>query len=126
MTTMPPDRKLLEIDGYTNGKYDGTQRSRTVAQLYSQVPVKIFSNIHAPFMMDVAIRVALIFRIITKLQFDIETTFLYSELDEEIFIRTPEGSVTYMLEVQSSVIDPPTQFFFLQKPIIGLVYAERY
>jgi hypothetical protein len=33
---------------------------------------------------------------------------LYSDLDEEIFMRIPEGDVRYMLEVQYHVIDPST------------------
>jgi hypothetical protein len=49
-----------------------------------------------------AFRLALIIRVLMKLrsgQFDIETAFLYSDLDEKIYMRIPEGSVRYMLEV---------------------------
>jgi hypothetical protein len=34
-------------------------------------------------------------------QFDIITTFLYSDLDEEIYIRIPEDYVRFMLELHN-------------------------
>jgi hypothetical protein len=56
-------------------------------------------------------------------QFDIKTAFLYSDLDEEIYIRIPEGYGRYMLEVHNKVIDPSTHVLLLNKVIYGLVQA---
>jgi Reverse transcriptase (RNA-dependent DNA polymerase) len=70
-------------------KNDGTYISRTDAQGFSQVPGKAFTNSHAPVMTDLAFRIEFIIKVLKELrtgQFDIATAFLYSELDEEIYI----------------------------------------
>jgi hypothetical protein len=56
-------------------------------------------------------------------QFDIETAFLYSDLDEETYMRIPEGYVRYMLEVHNKVTDPATHVLLLKKAMYGLVQA---
>jgi Reverse transcriptase (RNA-dependent DNA polymerase) len=73
-------------------------------------------------------RLALIIRVLMKRrnsQFDIETAFLYSDLDEEIYMRIPEGYVRYMLEVHKITIDTSTHMNLLKKAIYGLVQAAR-
>jgi Reverse transcriptase (RNA-dependent DNA polymerase) len=79
-------------------------------------------------MTDLAFRLALIIKVLKKLrtvQFDIETAFLYSELDEAIYMRLPDGYVKYMLEVYNVQIDSSTQVLLLKKAIYGLVQAAR-
>jgi Reverse transcriptase (RNA-dependent DNA polymerase) len=79
-------------------------------------------------MTDLAFRLALMIKVLNKLrtgQFDIETAFLYSELDEEIYMRLPDGYVKYMLEVHNVKIDPSTHVLLLNKAIYGLVQAAR-
>jgi Reverse transcriptase (RNA-dependent DNA polymerase) len=79
-------------------------------------------------MTDLAFRLALIIQIMMKLrneQFDIETAFLYSDLDEEIYMRIPDGYVRYMKEVHNRDIDPTTHVQQLKKAIYGLVQATR-
>jgi hypothetical protein len=59
-------------------------------------------------MTDLAFRLALIIKVLNKLQngqFDIETSFLYSDLDEEIYMILPDGYVKYMLEAHNVKID---------------------
>jgi Reverse transcriptase (RNA-dependent DNA polymerase) len=58
-------------------------------------------------------------------QFDIETTFLYSDLDEEIYMRIPDGYVRYMKEVHHRDIDPTTHELRLKNAIYVLVQAAR-
>jgi Reverse transcriptase (RNA-dependent DNA polymerase) len=77
-------------------KDDGTYQSRTVAQGFSQVPGKDFNDSHVPVMTDLAFILALIIKVLMKLrtgQFHLETAFLYSDLDEEIYIRLPDRYV---------------------------------
>jgi Reverse transcriptase (RNA-dependent DNA polymerase) len=96
MSSMPPGRKIIGNRWVYNEKDDGTFRSRTVAQGFSQVPSQDFANSHAPVMTKLAFRLALIIRIMIKLrtgQFDIETALLYSDLDEEIYMQIPDGYV---------------------------------
>jgi hypothetical protein len=50
---------------------------------------------------------------------------LYSELEEEIYMRIPRGYVIYVLEVHNKVIDPSTHVLLLKKAINGLVQGER-
>jgi hypothetical protein len=67
-------------------------------------------------MTDLAFRLALIIKVLKKLrtgQFDIETAFLYSELDEEIYMRLPYGYVKYMLEVHNVKIYPSKNVLLL-------------
>jgi Reverse transcriptase (RNA-dependent DNA polymerase) len=79
--------------------------------LLSQVQGKDIADSHAPVMTVLSLRLALIVHVLMKLstrQFDIDIVFLYSEIDEEIYMRFPEGYVRQILEVHSKVIDPST------------------
>jgi hypothetical protein len=79
-------------------------------------------------MLDLAFRLALIIKVLKNLragQFYIETAFLYSELDEEIYMRLPDGYVKYMLEVHNVKIHPSTHVLLLKKAIYGIVQAAR-
>ena len=51
---------------------------------------------------------------------DIETTFLYGELEEEIYIKVPEGLETYL-----DTMFGPDHCFLLNKAMYGLVQAAR-
>jgi Reverse transcriptase (RNA-dependent DNA polymerase) len=117
ISSMPAGRKgvgnrwvLTEID-------DRNLRTRTVAQGLSHVPGKNFTDSHAPVMTDLAFRLAHIIQVLMKLctvQFDIETAFLSSDLDEEISMRILEGYVRYMLELHYKGFDPFTHVLLLQ------------
>jgi Reverse transcriptase (RNA-dependent DNA polymerase) len=90
LTSMPHGRKLVCKRWVYTEKVDGTYRARTVAQGFSQVPGKDFTDSHAPVMRYLAFRLALIIKVLKIIrtgQFDIETAFLYSELDEEIYMN---------------------------------------
>jgi hypothetical protein len=54
-------------------------------------------------------------------QFDLETAFLYPNLNEETYMRIPKGYVRYMLEVQNKTIEPSKHVLLLKKAIYGLV-----
>jgi Reverse transcriptase (RNA-dependent DNA polymerase) len=128
MSSMPSGRKVVGNCWVYSEKSDGTLRSRTVAQGFSQVPGKDITDIHASVMTDLAFRLALIIKVLMKLrtgQFDIETAFLYSDLEEEIYMRIPEGYSKYMMEVHNTKIDSNTHVLLLKKAIYGLVQAAR-
>jgi Reverse transcriptase (RNA-dependent DNA polymerase) len=96
MSSVPAGSKVVCHRWVLGNNDDEILRSRTVAQGFSQVPGKDFTDCHAPDMTDRAFRLSLIIRVLMKLrtgQFDIETAFLYSDLDEEIYLRIPEGYV---------------------------------
>jgi Reverse transcriptase (RNA-dependent DNA polymerase) len=102
MSSMPAGRKVIVNRWALSDKDDGTLKSRTVAQGFIHRQCKDFTDSHATIMTDLAIRLALIIRVLTKLrtgQFDIKTAFLYLNLDEEIYMRFLEDYVRYMLDV---------------------------
>jgi Reverse transcriptase (RNA-dependent DNA polymerase) len=128
MSSIPAGRKVVGNIWVLAEKDDGTLRSMTVAQGFSQVTGKDFTDSLAPVMTDLAFWLALIIRVLMKLrygQFNIETAFLYSDSDEEVNIMIPKGYVRYMLEVHNKVIDPATQVWLLKKASFGLVQAAR-
>ena len=75
-------------------KRDGTYRARLVALGYSQIPGVDYTNNFAPVAHDVSIRIAHARMMVEKLDsivMDVETAFLYGEIDEEIFMKSPVG-----------------------------------
>jgi Reverse transcriptase (RNA-dependent DNA polymerase) len=60
MSSMPAGRKVVDNRLVLTEKDDGTLTSRTVAQGFSQVPGKDFTDSHAPVMTYLAFCLALI------------------------------------------------------------------
>ena len=103
-------------------KRDGTYRARLVALGYSQIPGVDYTDNFAPVAHDVNFRVALARMMVEKLDslvMDVETAFLYGDIEEEIFMKSRLG-----LEE----IDPgssPEDCYQLKKGIYGLCQAAR-
>jgi Reverse transcriptase (RNA-dependent DNA polymerase) len=62
--SMSHGRKLVGNRWVYAEKDDGTFRSRTAAQGYSQIPGKYFTDSHEPVMTDLAFRLALILKVL--------------------------------------------------------------
>jgi hypothetical protein len=125
---VPSGRKLIGNRWVFNEKDDGRFRARTVAQGFSQVPGKDFQESHAPVVNDVTFRITLILRIMKKFntgQFDIETAFLYSNLEEEIWMKLPEAYSRYMKEIHNKDYEQHKYCVKLKKALYGLVQAAR-
>ena len=61
---------------------------------YSQIPGVDFTESYAPVINDVTWRILLVIKMLWKLKarlIDIKTAFLYGDLDEEIYMESPEG-----------------------------------
>jgi len=58
-------------------------------------------------------------------QFDIETAFLYGDLDEEIWMELPDGYIEYLQKVHNLFISKLTHCVKLLKALYGLVQAAR-
>ena len=61
---------------------------------YSQIPGVDFTDNFAPVAHDVSFRIVLARMLVEKLDslvMDVETAFLYGEIDEEIFMNSPVG-----------------------------------
>ena len=75
-------------------KRDGTYRARLAALGYSQIPGVDYTDNIAPVAHYVSFRIALARMMVEKLDslvMDVETAFLYGEIDEEIFMKSPVG-----------------------------------
>ena len=103
-------------------KRDGTYRARLVVLGYSQIPGVDCTDNFAPVAQDVSFRIALARMMVEKLDslvMDVETAFLYGEIDEEIFMKSPVGM---------EEIDPGSSSeacYQLLKGLYGLCQAAR-
>ena len=103
-------------------KRDGTYRARLVALGYIQIPGVDYTHNVAPVAHDVSFRIALARMMVEKLDslvMDVETAFLYGDIEEEIFVKSPVGM---------EEIDPgssPEDCYQLKKGIYGLCQAAR-
>ena len=119
---IPENRTLIGNKWVFKIKRDGTYRTRLVALGYSQIPGVDYTDNFAPVAHDVSFRIALARMMVKKLDslvMDVETAFLYGDIEEEIFMKSPVGM---------DEIDPgssPEDFYQLKKGIYGLCQAAR-
>ena len=119
---IPENRRLIGNKWVFKIKRDGTYRARLVALGYSQIPGMDYTDIFAPAAHDVSFRIALARMMVEKLDslvMDVETAFLYGDIEEEIFMKSPVGM---------EEIDPgssPEDCYQLIKGIYALCQAAR-
>ena len=119
---IPSNRRLIGNKRVFKIKRDGTYRARLVALGYSQIPGVDYTDNFAPVAHDVSFRIALARMMVEKLDSlvsDVETAFLYGDIEEEIFMKSPVGM---------EEIDPgssPEDCYQLRKEIYGLCQAAR-
>ena len=119
---IPENRRLIGNKWVFKIKRDGTYRARLVALGYSQIPGVDYTDNFVPVAHDVSFRRALARMMVEKLDssvMDVETAFLYGEIEEEIFMKSPVGM---------EEIDPgssPEDCYQLKKGIYGLCQAAR-
>ncbi|KAG9442249.1 hypothetical protein H6P81_018103 [Aristolochia fimbriata] len=78
------------------GVEDARYKARLVAKGYSQVPGIDFNDVFSPIVKHSSIRVLLAFVAMHDLeleQLNVKTDFLHGELEEQIYMRQPEGFV---------------------------------
>ena len=91
---IPNNRRLIGNKWVFNIKRDGTYRARLVALGYSQIPGVDYTDSFAPVVHDVSFRIALARMMVEKLDslvMDVEIAFLYGDIEEEIFMKSPVG-----------------------------------
>ena len=119
---IPNNRRLIGNKWVFKIKRDGTYRARLVALGYSQIPGVDYTDNFAPVAHDVSFRITLARMMVEKLDslvMDVETAFLYGEIDEKIFMKSP---------VEMEEIDPGSSSedcYQLLKGIYGLCQAAR-
>ena len=119
---IPNNRRLIGNKWVFKIKRDGTYRARLVALGYSHIPGVDYTDNFAPVAHDVSFRIALARMTVEKLDslvMDVETAFLYGDIEEELFMKSPVGM---------EEIDPgssPEDCYQLKKGIYGLCQAAR-
>ena len=119
---IPNNRRLIGNKWVFKINRDGTYRARLVALGYSQIPGVDYTDNFAPVAHDVSFRIALARMMVEKLDslvMDVETAFLYGDIEEDIFMKSPIGM---------EEIDPgssPEDCYQLKKGIYGLCQAAR-
>ena len=109
-------------------KDDGRFRARTVAKGFSHIAGKDFHENFTPVVNDATFHLILVLKALMNseaVQFDIETAFLYGDLDEEIWMQLPEGYSDYVQEITNKTISSTTHCVKLKKALYGLVQAAR-
>ena len=118
----PENRRLIGNKWVSKIKRDGSYRARLVALGYSQIPGVDYTDNFAPVAHDVSFRIALAIMMVEKLDslvMDVETAFLYGDIEKEILMKSPVGM---------EEIDPgssPEDCYQLKKGIYGLCQAAR-
>jgi Reverse transcriptase (RNA-dependent DNA polymerase) len=125
---VPKNRQIIGNRWVYVKKDDGRFRARTVAKGYHQIPGKDFQENHAPVVNDTTFHMVLVWKVLFKLmagQFDIETAFLYGDLDEDIWMVFPDGYEDYLQEVHHVYKTAKLFCVKLNKALYGLVQAAR-
>ena len=93
------NKKPIGLKWVFNIKDDGRYRSRLVAQGYTQVEVIDYNGSYSPILSESSFRILLILKlehpewICSKL--DIETAFLNTKLQENLYVELPSGYEIY-------------------------------
>ena len=91
---VPRNRKPIGCRWVFELKRDGRHRARLVAQGFSQIPGVDFTDCFAPVVNDVTFRMLIVMMMVRNYEcrmIDVETAFLHGDLDEEVYMRNPEG-----------------------------------
>ena len=89
---IPSNRRLIGNKWVFKIITDGTYRARLEALGYKKIPGVDYTDNSAPVPHDVSFRIALARMMVEKLDslvMDVEAAFLYREIDEEIFMKSP-------------------------------------
>ena len=93
-TYVPKGRTLIGNKWVFKKKKNGIYRAKLVALGYSQVPGVNFTENYAPVINDITMRVIMVLMLSNNWYgeiIDVETAFLYGELQEEIYMMIPSG-----------------------------------
>ena len=96
LTDLPKGCKSIGCRWVFNAKTDGQKKARLVAQGFSQVEGIDFNKLFSPVVRFESMRI--VFALATLHSWymtgvDVHTAYLYSKLDEEIYMRQPEGFI---------------------------------
>ena len=114
---MEKGRRCIKNKWIFKIKRNGTYRARLVACGYSQIPGVDFTESFAPVIHDITWRILLIIKMLWDLDtkiVDVETAFLWGDLEEKIYMNCPEGMPHF-----------DDECLLLLQTIYGLVQSAR-
>ena len=117
------DHRLVGCRWVSKVKSNGVYCARLVAKGFSQIPSVDFTDNYSPLDNDVTFKVVVARMLNENLKgkvVDIDNAFLNGDLENEIYMKIPEGYD----EVASKDVDKEDCLIF-QKAIYGLVQAAR-
>ena len=117
MSDVPNNRRIIGCKWVFKIKRNGIYRARLCGLGYNQIPGIDFQDHYAPVTHDITFRMLLVIMLVKKLKarlVDVETAFLYGELEENIYMKCPDG-----LTIKKS------RCLKLNKTIYGLVQSAR-
>ena len=121
---MPRGRRCVKSKWVFDVKRSGLFKVRLVACGYSQIPGVDFTENYAPVINDISWRILIVAKMLFGLSsriIDVETAFLYGELEEgqEIYMECPKG----MKELDKSTSSGEEECLQLKRSIYGLVQS---
>jgi hypothetical protein len=121
---IPAGRKLIGSKWVFKRKKNGIYRARLCALGYNQIPGLDYTDNFAPVVNDITLRLVFL-RWVTNPTwkarvYDVETAFLYGDLEEPVYIRIPQG-----LDKFVENLEPKVDCLLLKKAMYGLVQAAR-
>jgi hypothetical protein len=121
---IPQNRRLIGSKWVFKKKKNGVFRARLCALGYSQIPGVDYTENFARVVNDVTLRLVLLKWLMNpgwKAQvYDVETAFLYGDLEEPVYMRIPKGLDHFVDDLQ-----PQVNCLLLKKAMYGLVQAAR-
>ena len=121
-SAMPLDRRCVKSKWVFKVKRNGVFRARLVACGYSQIPGGDFTENYSPVVHDITFRTLLLAMLLYGYQakiVDVETAFLYGELEEAIYMEEPPSPPEFFpLPEEDAALE-------LGRCIYGLVQAAR-
>ena len=94
LTNPPKGRKIIGSRWVFDIKTDGRKRARLVAQGFSQVEGVDFNELFSPVVHFESVRLIFALSALSNWDMtavDVKSAYLYGKLDEEIYMRQPEG-----------------------------------
>ena len=125
---IPTGRKIIGNRWVFAIKDSGIFRARTVAKGFSQIPGKDHQENHAPVVHDTTLHLVLVIKLqynLKKRQFDVETAFLYGDLEEQLYMEFPDGYEEYLKVERKIYARQSENCVLLLKALYGLVQAAR-
>jgi hypothetical protein len=109
LTELPPGHKVIKNRWVFDIKTDGCKKARLLAKGFSQVECIDYDEVFSPVVRIMFVLATLSGWHISGL--DVKTAFLYGKLDEEIYMKQPEG---FKIKGQEHKVMTPPSYLWVE------------